>query len=142
MSAPAVCSICSEELEEGIRFCTSCGTPIDDATPEPEPAPVAEPAPTMSVAGPQITAPVVVATAPIRLDDDVLIRRTRRSPLLPPRETVGDDEDVVISRSWATATRNRNAPNQVGKSRKIAGDLPAWEPLPPGESIVSRKAVT
>jgi hypothetical protein len=139
MSASAYCTTCSEELEEGLRFCTSCGTPIDEADDTVDVDDTDDVAElTFEQQMQAVADPVPARPEPA----DVIIRRgTRRSPLLPPPEYDDDDDDsdVVISRNWATIARNRAIPNQVGKSRKIAGDLPAWEPLPPGEAIVTRR---
>lgn len=143
MSAPSVCTACGEQLEEGLRFCTSCGTPIED---DAAVARVAETAETEDEDDdvPWELAEVEQLARPASRPEpaDVVISRsaTRRSPLLPPMQHDEDESDVVISRNWATVARNRTAPNQVGKARKIAGDLPAWEPLPPGEAVVTRRS--
>jgi len=74
----------------------------------------------------------------------IIARRTRS--FLPSTsagssggEEEGRDSEVVISRSWALLTRS-GAPSQMGRARKIAGDLPTWDPLPPGEQVVRRTA--
>lgn len=50
----------------------------------------------------------------------------------PPRE-----ETVVISRG-ILGVRDRDKKAQTSRERRVAGDLPSWEPLPPGELVVRR----
>ncbi len=60
------------------------------------------------------------------------LARSRMLARTPP--PTGDG--VVVSRN-VLGTRNGTKP-QTGRERKIAGELPEWEPLPPGELVVRR----
>lgn len=66
--------------------------------------------------------------------ETLVIRRglsaTRLVPAAPPAET------TMISRQ-VLAPRTTRRP-ETSRERKIAGDLPQWEPLPPGELFVRR----
>lgn len=67
-----------------------------------------------------------------------LISRTRSSRFLPT-DAASIDPAVVVGRGFL---RSKVAPQkqQLSRERKIAGDLPAWEPMPPGEIAVRRRA--
>lgn len=67
-----------------------------------------------------------------------LISRTRANRFLPA-EVNAVDPAVVVGRGFL---RSKVAPQkqQLSRERKIAGDLPAWEPMPPGEIAVRRRA--
>ena len=65
----------------------------------------------------------------------VVIRRTAR---MLPRELPVPEEGVTVSRN-VLGSRAAVKP-QTTRSRRIAGELPDWEPLPPGELIVRRPA--
>ena len=65
------------------------------------------------------------------------IRRGRaQSRLLPPVATAEDDKQVIIGRSLLSSHQDRKP--QTSRERKIAGSLPDWDPLPPGELLVRR----
>ena len=158
------CPTCSEELgDDAIAFCTACGAAlpadaevaVSAVTPPPPPPPAASstpppppppPPPAGGSAPPPPPPPRPPATsttaAPARPSADFVIERRTRSFL--PTATVADlalgDTDIAISRNWSTLSRPAGAPpNQLGRQRKIAGDLPTWDPLPPGEQVVKRK---
>lgn len=67
--------------------------------------------------------------------ESLVIRRgisaTRLLPPPPPTET------TVISRQVLHPRASGTRP-ETSRERKIAGDLPQWEPLPPGELFVRR----
>ncbi|NCD18376.1 MAG: hypothetical protein EOL89_00065 [Actinobacteria bacterium] len=68
----------------------------------------------------------------------VVVRRPRSSGKFVPRSTpTPDSDEVIIGRNLLTS-RNRDGKEQTPRERRIAGDLPAWEPLPPGELFVRR----
>jgi hypothetical protein len=114
--------------DDTLRFCTLCGTPVAPAEPD---APAAV---TVSVTE---HVPLVATPAPAPAEDAVIIRRNRTSPFLPPR---APEEQVtpVVSRTWASQVSGTGKKKQLTRERKMAGDLPEWEPLPPGELIVTR----
>lgn len=135
-----------------MRFCTQCGTGTDDATlkfcincgaalPAAAVAPVVEP-PVITEVPAAVIAPVPPAApvAPPTPDDGFVVRRTRTSPFLPP--PVQEDAAPVISRAWAQSQSARPAASKLTKQRKMAGGLPDWEPLPPGEVLVKRGSRT
>ena len=78
-------------------------------------------------------------------DSPVVVRRTRRTPFRPP---VDEDQrsfsGITVSRSWGLGLRAANQRKASGltRNRKIAGDLPEWAPLPPGELAIVRTAST
>lgn len=85
-------------------------------------------------------AQVPVAVEPA---ETVIIQRTRRAPFNPPPAEQGAEESgVTVSRSWGLGLRSANGKKDSGltRNRKIAGELPDWAPLPPGELSVGRAA--
>ncbi|MBM9837366.1 hypothetical protein JO861_12455 [Rhodococcus hoagii] len=69
--------------------------------------------------------------------DAPVVRPTRLSPFLPPAPR--DDDGLVVSRE--ATLRSLPKGEQLTRNRKIAGDLPDWEPLPPGEVLVVSRRV-
>ncbi|WLP92150.1 hypothetical protein [Gordonia sp. NB41Y] len=66
-----------------------------------------------------------------------VVRRPGRRflPPAPPEQ----QSTPVVSRDFTRTRRSTNADAQkLSRKRKIAGDLPAWDPMPPGETLVSR----
>jgi hypothetical protein len=64
---------------------------------------------------------------------EAVVRRTRRNPFIPPS---GQDQGPAVSRELLS--RGRATKAQLSRNRKVAGDLPDWDPLPPGEIILAR----
>lgn len=71
-----------------------------------------------------------------------VVRRTRRAPFNPPAEQPTQPSGTVVSRNWGLGLRSSTRGKESGltRNRKIAGDLPDWAPLPPGEISVDRPA--
>lgn len=69
----------------------------------------------------------------------VVIQRIRRAPFNAPIPGSGVDLPVVIGRNWAAPQTDRKS-SGLGRNRVIAGDLPDWAPLPPGELQIKRSA--
>lgn len=67
-------------------------------------------------------------------DSTVVIRRGQSAARLLPVQTVA--ETTVVSRNVLHARATKKP--ETSRERKIAGDLPEWEPLPPGELLVHR----
>ena len=65
-----------------------------------------------------------------------MVRRptSRFLPPPPPPEKVSG----LVSRDFARIKRKKAGTPELGRKRKIAGDLPGWDPLPPGEAPVVR----
>ena len=67
--------------------------------------------------------------------EPLVIRRglsaTRLLPPTPPADTTVISRQVLRPRAGGTRP-------ETSRERKIAGDLPQWEPLPPGELFVRR----
>lgn len=76
------------------------------------------------------------APMPDPADQTVAVRRPRAAQRLIPRELPADT-GVVISRNVLRSSVT-TAQAQTSRERRIAGDLPEWEPLPPGELFVTR----
>lgn len=50
------------------------------------------------------------------------------------------DDTLVARRNLLTATKTAAGQHQFSRERKIAGNLPDWDPMPPGEIRVARHA--
>lgn len=72
----------------------------------------------------------------------VVVRRTRRAPFSPPTDAEEPETTFTVSRDWGMGLRSSKVRTGTGltRNRKIAGDLPAWSPLPPGELSVDRSS--
>jgi hypothetical protein len=69
--------------------------------------------------------------------EDVLpVIRRRSRTMFVAREEEPADLGIIVSRGILTARATRKP--ETSRKRKIAGNLPAWEPLPPGELVVRR----
>lgn len=58
----------------------------------------------------------------------VVLRRARPSLFIPPEPS---KEEQMVSRNMLT-NRRIDKP-ELSRNRRIAGDLPSWDPTPPGE---------
>lgn len=86
---------------------------------------------------PAATPPSAVAPpAGVTLGAPTNIRRPGRR-FLPPAAPE-QSQPTTVSRDF-TKSRKRTETSKLSRNRKIAGDLPAWDPLPPGESPVNRR---
>lgn len=70
--------------------------------------------------------------------DDLPVIRRRSRTIFAARSADPKDADVVVSRGILSA-RSAKKP-ETSRHRKVAGNLPAWEPLPPGEIVVRRSS--
>lgn len=70
----------------------------------------------------------------------VVVQRTRRTPFLPPAPDEKIPLGAVVTRNWGGAPRRSTKDSGLTRNRVIAGDLPDWAPLPPGELQVDRHA--
>lgn len=64
-----------------------------------------------------------------------IVRRTQRAPFVPPNPEQADGP--AVSRLWSLGARSSGR-TELPRNRKIAGDLPSWDPTPPGEVLVRR----
>lgn len=64
-----------------------------------------------------------------------IVRGTRSGPRLVPRPAPPKDATIITRHMLRSASEQKP---QTDRERKIAGDLPDWEPLPPGELTVKR----
>ena len=69
----------------------------------------------------------------------VVVQRTRRTPFLPPSPDEKTSIGTVVTRNWGVSSRGKKE-SGITRNRIIAGDLPDWAPLPPGELQVDRNA--
>lgn len=74
-------------------------------------------------------------------DGVVVVQRTRRAPFAPPTFDEQPSIGTVVTRNWG-GTRRTKKDSGLTRNRVIAGDLPDWAPLPPGELQVDRNAGT
>jgi len=71
------------------------------------------------------------------MDAPLVVRRTRSTGRLAPRPlNATADQEVLVQRDLLR--RRSEVKPQTSRQREIAGDLPAWEPVPPGELFVQR----
>jgi len=68
----------------------------------------------------------------------VLISRMRASDRFLPRPSPQAGPGTVVGRGFL-ASKSAPQRQQISRERQIAGDLPMWEPLPPGEVAVRRR---
>jgi hypothetical protein len=115
MSDVWICASCGDSVSAEGRFCGGCGTPA------PEPAEVNA-----------LAEQPVPAEAP----PTVVIRRDRAGSRFLPRQAPVPEGGVIVGRN-VLASRVTTKP-QTSRERKVAGELPEWEPLPPGELLVRR----
>lgn len=66
----------------------------------------------------------------------VVRRLDPRSRMLSPEAPGAADNEVIIGRSLLSTQRDSKP--QTSRQRRIAGALPDWEPVPPGEIVVRR----
>lgn len=69
-------------------------------------------------------------------EQELTVRRPRAAARLLPRDST-PDAGVVVSRNVLRSNATAAAPT-TDRERRIAGELPDWEPLPPGELLVRR----
>lgn len=67
-------------------------------------------------------------------DHPVIRRRTRT--MFAPRPQDQNEVELIVSRGILNARQAKKP--ETSRKRLIAGNLPEWEPLPPGESVVNR----
>ena len=72
-------------------------------------------------------------------NQNTTVLRHTRSRFIPRTEDPDQKTNRLVQRSVLHPTRNRPKP-LTQRERLVAGDLPDWEPLPPGEIIVKRGA--
>lgn len=77
----------------------------------------------------------VPATAAVE-DDSLPVIRRRSRKMFVPAAPPSSDLDVIVARGILSS--RQSARPTTSRHRKIAGNLPDWEPLPPGEVFVSR----
>lgn len=134
-----ICTSCDAELEaDGSRFCMRCGASLEGAaslplTPMPEP----------EAATHEVSAFVPAPTPVLAPDPGAyplppqINRRAGRRPIAPPTPVPGVDA-LTVSRNWSSSRPLGDRKPKLPRERKMAGDLPDWEPLPPGELTVRR----
>ncbi|QGF23380.1 hypothetical protein [Raineyella fluvialis] len=73
-------------------------------------------------------------------DGNVPLRRpsTRLRQFTPRPEAAEESDSVVLQRNVLRPNNASATEHQTGRRHVVAGDLPDWEPLPPGELFLSR----
>ena len=64
---------------------------------------------------------------------------SRFVPRAPEAEAEAAGQDLLVQRSVLHSAHGKPKP-LTQRERAIAGDLPDWEPMPPGELVVKRGA--
>lgn len=112
----------------------------------PTPPPTPQPAPSGGAASPQALVagspqPDPVQSDPVQSDptpeQPVITRRLRRMVPRPAEEAPAP----TVTRDVLNASRSSVKP-QTRRDRKLVGTLPDWDPLPPGELVVSKPRST
>lgn len=67
----------------------------------------------------------------------VTIRRPTADRFRPRPVSAASEQDVVVERNLLRSARRDSKP-QTSRERLVVGDLPDWEPQPPGELTVRR----
>ena len=116
----------------------TAAAPAMPPVPPPPAAPAMPPVPPPPAAAPVPAAPArPMAQAPGSPPPTIVRRRPRRTPSFSPappgRGTVVDRKDLLVR------TRDTTGAPKLSSDRPIAGNLPAWSPLPPNETIVRRR---
>lgn len=86
---------------------------------------------------PEQGAPAGASPDPSTAVTEPLVVRRGSSARFRPRVEPPQEETVVVSRG-ILGVRDRDKKAQTSRERRVAGDLPSWEPLPPGELVVRR----
>ncbi len=73
-----------------------------------------------------------------QIEQPVLRRPSAHTSRFQPRPAP-ETENAVLTRNTLRSSSGK-ADRQTNRERLIAGDLPGWEPLPPGEIAVRRPA--
>lgn len=73
--------------------------------------------------------------------DDLLLRRpsSRSNRFVPRPEGSLPSDSAVLQRNILRPSPTTEGERTTSRQRVIAGDLPAWEPLPPGELFLKRR---
>jgi len=148
-----ICPGCGTAFgETAPHFCTQCGrnlqvpSAVGGAQPSAAPSGPTQVAPYtppiglgQAVARPGQTAATATAApaASAPMDTPIVVRRGTRSAFSPPPADASTTSPTV-SRAWAAGRSGPAGVQQLSRQRKMAGDLPEWEPLPPGEILVRR----
>lgn len=99
--------------------------------------PAAPPDPAQRISGiPDPAAPSLADPPRLGSEGDALVIRRRTRAMFVPRPEDSANIDVIVSRGILNARKDRKP--ETSRNRVIAGDLPEWEPMPPGESLVNR----
>lgn len=113
-------------------FCGECGSPCGEEA-------------FCAQCGHSLRQKTAAPASPREDDEQVVVRRTRRSPFVASSpEQVAQASGITVSRNWGLGLRSSASKKDSGmtRNRKIAGDLPEWSPLPPGELSVDRRGGT
>ncbi|MDO4761607.1 MAG: hypothetical protein Q4A31_06800 [Corynebacterium sp.] len=78
----------------------------------------------------------LVATTPATAPA-VVKPTSRRRPRFVERPT-DENTPIVNRRDLLTANKTHNGKPQISRERQIAGNLPNWEPTPPGGITINR----
>ncbi len=79
--------------------------------------------------------PASAGVPPEQAPPPIMIRRARPNVFVPPQP---QDQGQVISRD--VGLQRKVTKPAISRNRKIAGNLPAWDPLPPGEIHVIHRS--
>lgn len=108
-------------------------------SPQPPVRPMAHRVPTEPTQNATVPLPSDDQEHPRRGDDsaqDLPVIRRRTRTMFVPRPEDPNDVELIVSRGILNARQNKKP--ETSRKRLIAGNLPGWEPMPPGESVVNR----
>lgn len=115
-------------------------TPVPSASPQPASAPAsaAQPTPVPAASAPAAAAQPAPVPATSSQPTPVVKRpRSRRRPRFVEKPKKKDDS-LVARQSLLSASKPPDGKHQFSRERKVAGNLPDWDPTPPGEIRISR----
>lgn len=103
------------------------------------PPPPGMAAPVSASSSPKVAQPVPVPTGAPQPTPVVKRPRSRRRPRFVEKPKKKDDS-LVARRNLLATSKPPDGKHQFSRERKIAGNLPDWDPTPPGEIRITRHA--
>lgn len=132
------CTDCGAESPDDSAFCAECGSRLEAGEPSWDASQPVSPVTSPPAWAGEASLPPAPSPPPLPSDAAAVKVNRKVVSLLPPPEEKRDLP--LVARSWTgRAAALDTATSAISRNREIAYDLPGWEPLPPGESVVSRR---